>query len=126
MLPMGKYRVFYNGEEQLKTFLPTATYRLDLRAGHAFDFEISEINTGKGKLTIRVIARGNGTHHFSIRTDNLKLNSSSRELILKPAQSGKLEWPVVIDSPDIPWVAVLIPDDDLSARKEITGSAWEQ
>lgn len=126
MLPQGKYRVLYNGEEQLRTFLPTATYHLDLRAGHAFDFEISEINKGKGKLTIRVIARGNGIHHFSIRTDNLKLNNSSRELILKPGQSGKLEWPVVIDFPDIPWVAVLIPDDDLSARKEITGSAWEQ
>ena len=125
MLPQGKYQVECNGEEQVKTFLSSATYQLDLRPGHFFDFDISKIKSGKGKLLIRITARGNGTHHFSIRANNLKLNDSRKELILKTGETGKLEWMVSIDSPDEPWVAVLIPDDDLSGRKEITGSTWE-
>ena len=125
MIPQGKYHVECNGEEQVKTFLSSATYQLDLRSGHFFDFDISKINNGKGKLLIRVTARGNGTHQFSVRSNNLKLNNSRKELVLKTGQTGKLEWTVSIDSPDEPWVAVLIPDDDLSGRKEITGSAWE-
>lgn len=125
MLPQGKYRVDCNGEEQVKTFLSSATYQLDLRPGNLLDFDIAKVSIGKGRLAIRITARGNGTHHFSIRVNNLKLTGSRKELILKPGEPGTLEWTASIDFPDEPWVAVLIPDDDLSGRKEISGAAWE-
>jgi hypothetical protein len=126
MLPQGEYRVDCNGGEQLKTFLSSATYQLDLRPGNFLDFDIAQVSTGKGRLAIRITARGKGTHHFSIRVNNLKLTGNRKELILKPGEPGRLEWAAVIDSPDEPWAAVLIPDDDLSGRKEIFGSAWER
>jgi hypothetical protein len=123
LLPEGKYAVSCNGEEQNQTFLPAATYNLDLRPSKAVSFEISALRSGKGEVIIKVSAHGSGSHHFSIRTDNLTLPNPRKELILQPGQTGKLEWHVTISSPDTPWVAVVIPDDDLSQRKELTGSA---
>jgi hypothetical protein len=27
---------------------------------------------------------------------------------------------------NIPWVAVLVPDEDLSQRREVTGASWKK
>jgi hypothetical protein len=124
MLPEGKYSLRCNGEEQVLTFLPNTTYRLDLRPERMFHFEIFKLSTGKGKVTIGIKAWGKGSHYFRIRADNLEINNSRQELILHPGQTGQLNWRCSISSLDTPWVAVVIPDDDQSQRKEITGAAW--
>jgi hypothetical protein len=56
----------------------------------------------------------------------MTLTGSRKELILKPGSAGTLAWRGRIISPDTPWVAVVIPDDDLSLRKEVMGAAWER
>jgi hypothetical protein len=124
MLPEGKYSLRCNREEQVLTFLPSSTYHLDLRPERIFHFEISKLTTGKGKVMIKIKAWGKGNHHFSIRADNLEINNTQKELKLKPGQTGELEWRVSINSQDTPWFAVVIPDDDISQRKEIMGAAW--
>jgi hypothetical protein len=123
MLPEGKYSLLCNGDEQVLTFLPSTTYDLDLRPERIFHFEISKLTTGKGKVMIKIKAWGKGNHHFSIRADNLEINNTQKELNLKPGQTGELEWRVSINSQDTPWFAVVIPDDDISQRKEIMGAA---
>jgi hypothetical protein len=126
MLPEGKYTVRCHGEEQVRIFLPAGTYHLDLRPGHTLDFEISKLASAAGEVRIRVSARGGGTHRFSIRTDNLTLPEAQKELILKRGRAGTLEWSGRITSPDTPWVAVAIADEDPTMRKELMGSAWER
>jgi len=125
MLPEGKYTVRCQGEEQTRVLLPAGTYHLDLRTGHALDFEISRVRSGDGTVRIRVSARGNGRHRFTIRTDNLTLAEAQKELDLKQASIGTLEWSGRIISPDSPWVAVVIADEDPTIRKELVGAAWE-
>ena len=125
MLPEGKYIVRCQGEEQARIFLPTGTYHLDLRPGHALDFEISKRSSGEGEVRIRLSARGDGTHRFSIRTDNLTLVDDQKELFLKRGSVGTLEWSGRISSLDSPWVAVVIADDKPMVRKEVMGAAWE-
>ena len=49
MLPEGKYSVRSAGEEQTWTFLPGATYDLDLRTGQGLDFEVSKTHPAPGK-----------------------------------------------------------------------------
>lgn len=114
-----------------RTFLPGASYNLDLRPGKALDFEISASTTNKGGLIIKITAHGTGNHHFSIRVDNLVLSSnanvlgapgSRKELILQSGKTGTIEWPATIRSGNEPWVLVVIPDDDLSQRQELTGN----
>lgn len=125
-LPEGKYRVRCNGEEQTRVFLSGATYELDLRPGQALDFEVSKAGSGAGEVTIRLTARGTGKHRFGLRTGNLNLNGNEQEVTLRPGAAASLEWRARIASVDTPWVAVVVPDDDLSARKEVTGAAWQR
>jgi Glycosyl hydrolase family 9/Cellulase N-terminal ig-like domain len=122
LLPEGKYTVRCQGEEQARVFLPAGTYHLDLRRGQALDFEISEVRSGDGEVRIRLSARGSGRHHFAIRADNLTLPDSRKELRLEQGVTGTLEWEGRIKSPDTPWIAVVMPDDDPTTRKELMGA----
>ena len=126
MLPEGKYAVRCLGEELTRTFLPGGSYNLDLRPGRALAWEISQVASGTGEVTIKVSVRGNGSHRFGIRADNLTLADSQKELVLQPGFAASLEWRGRIRSPDTPWVAVVVPDDDLSLRKEVMGALWER
>ena len=126
LIPEGEYTARCLGEEERRTFLPAGSYRLDLRPGRALDFEISKSASGPGDVIIRVRARGTGNHRFGIRADNLELAESQKEMILKPGLEGVLEWRGHIGSPDTPWVAVVVPDDDLALRKEVLGAVWER
>jgi hypothetical protein len=123
-LPEGKYTITGSGPEQTQTFLPGGSYQLDLRTAHALSLELSA-TTSKGEVTLTLKARGNGPHKFSIRVDNLTLPGSAKEINLKPGATGSLEWRGRITSADTPWVAVIVPDNDMSLRKEIRGAAWE-
>ncbi len=125
MLPEGKYTVRSNGEEQTRTFLPGGTYNLDLRGGRALDFQVSKDTSGTGEVTIKVSARGNGPHRFVLRAENLTLGTLEKQLTLRSGTAGTMEWRARISSPDTPWVAVVVPDDDLSQRREVIGAAWE-
>ena len=125
MLPEGKYTVRCQGEEQARDFLPAGTYHLDLRFGRALDFDVSKFQSADGEVRIRVSARGNGHHGFSIRTDNLVLPQEQKELMLKRGSVGTLEWQASIRSADTPWTAVVIADENPTIRREITGAAWE-
>jgi hypothetical protein len=125
MLPEGKYTVRCQQEQQTRIFLPAGTYRLDLRAGQAMDFEISALSLGDGEVRIRLSAHGEGTHRFNIRTDNLAIRDGPKELVLKRESVGTVDWFGRITSPDTPWVAVVIADEDPTIRKELLGAAWE-
>ena len=113
----------YNGEEQLRTFLAAGTYNLDLRQEYALKFEVNVTKPSKNELIIKVNVRGTGTHHFDIRSNNLNLANPGKDLVLKPGKPEIIEWHARISSTDTPWVALIIPDNDIKQRKEITGAA---
>jgi hypothetical protein len=54
------------------------------------------------------------------------LPASNYQLDLEYGDAAKLEWKTKITSKEIPWIAVVISDEDLSLRKEIYGSVWEK
>jgi hypothetical protein len=124
MLPEGRYTVRCHGEEQTHVFLPAGTYHLELRSGRALDYDVSRLSSGNGEVRIRVSARGNGSHRFRIRTDNLTLTEEEKELILKRGSASEAEWQGHIRSPETPWTAVVIADENPTNRKELTGAAW--
>ncbi|MEP6747365.1 MAG: glycoside hydrolase family 9 protein [Bacteroidota bacterium] len=126
MLPEGSYIIASGGVIQTKIFLPAATYNIDLRPAHALNFDVSTSTTNKGDIIINVKADGNGVHHFTIRADNLTFVHASKEVILKSGQTGTIEWHAHVTSPDTPWVALVIPDDDLQQKKELMGAAWKK
>jgi hypothetical protein len=125
MLPEGRYTVRCQGVQQTRSFLPAASYHLDLRPDHGMDFEMVRQRSADGDVRIRLSARGRGRHRFRIRTDNLTVSEGEKELVLTPASPGFLEWQGHIDSPETPWTAVVIANEDPSNRKELMGAAWE-
>jgi hypothetical protein len=125
-LPEGKYNVISNGREQTQTLLPGKSYNLECRSSHLLTYEISKEISANGDVIIKLTAEGVGSHHFNIRTDNLALASSSKELNLKAGKAESFEWHGHITSQDTPWVVVVIPDSDLLQRKELTGAVWEK
>jgi len=121
MLPEGNYTVRCGDQEQTRTFLPAGTYNVDLRPGRSLDYKVTKETAGAGEVKIAVSARGSGSHWFSIRTENLAINGGEKELSLRSGVAGTVEWRARVSSPDTPWVAVVVPDDDLSQRKEVMG-----
>jgi hypothetical protein len=123
-IPEGKYTVRSGDARLTVTALPGGTHYLDLRPGHAVDFEMTA-GESKGVVKIRLTAAGEGVHSFSIRTDNLSVDQPQKELRLKPGAPGTLVWKARVQSPGSPWVAVVIPDGDLSQRREVVSPAPE-
>jgi hypothetical protein len=125
-LPEGEYLVISNGGEQRQTFLPGASYHLECRPGFLLSYQISKQVSLKGEVTIILTASGNGTHHFDIRTDNLTIAPALKTLELRSGNPLTFEWKGRITSLDTPWAAVVVPDDDMSQRKEVRGAVWEK
>jgi len=125
-VPEGNYIVISDGGRQTQTFLPGASYHLECRRGFLLSYQVSNEVSTMGEVTIKVTATGSGLHHFNIRTDNLTITDATKTIKLKPGSILSFEWIGHITSPDTPWVAVIIPDDDLSLRKETRGAAWEK
>ncbi|HEY0175253.1 MAG TPA: glycoside hydrolase family 9 protein [Pedobacter sp.] len=124
-LPEGKYIVRSNGTEQIQTFLPGASYHIDCLASDFLSYELSKTTSANGDVVVKLTVKGNGSHHFNIRTDNLTLKAEQKEVNLKTGTAVTVEWKGRITSMDTPWVAVIMPDDQVSLRKEIRGAAWE-
>ncbi len=126
IVPEGDYKIFFNGDEQAKTFLPGTDYDLDLRPQHALNFTSDISFNKKDELIIKVGVRGTGNHRFTIKADNLKFTETIKEVTLKQGELKTIEWRAKIASTDEPWVALIIPDNDMQQRKEISGAAWQK
>jgi hypothetical protein len=124
-LPEGRYTVKCRGEELTTVYLPAGVSHLDLRPGRALDFEISTVWHKGNEVRIRLSARGQGKHSFSLRSENLTLEDPQKELSLKRGSVGNLEWSGRINSLDSPWVVVAVADENLENRRELMGVAWE-
>ena len=124
MLPEGRYEVSTNGQRKTVTLLPGGTYKLDLRGEHALDFNVSHKTSSNGQVIIKLTAQGNGRHSFVIRTENLTFAGAKKEVNIQPGSAYTITWECKMNAVDATWVAVIVPDDDLSQRKEAIGSIW--
>ncbi len=75
-----------------------------------------------GQVTLRVAARGTGRHRLSVRADNLTVSEPDREVTLTAGSAQTLVWRCKANRADAPWLAVVIPDGDLSQKQELIGS----
>jgi len=125
-LPEGKYIVKNGDVEQAVSLLPSQSYQMDLRRKEAFSFEVAKQSSAKGIVTITLKVQGNGSHQFTIRSNNLAIKDPTKKTQLQPGVSVTLKWQGKISATDEPWVAVVVPDNDLANKKELTGSVWEK
>ena len=102
-------------------FLPAASYHLDLRPGHAFEFELAKLPAGDGRVLIRATSRGSGNHRLRARGDNVSLRDPEAEVRLVNGTPSTVEWQAQILTPGAPWTVVVDVIGDPANRKELMG-----
>lgn len=125
-LPEGKYEIKSNGIEQTTLLLPAGNYEMNLSPKNAFNFEVSKLSSGNGIVTITAKVNGSGSHQLTIRSNNLTIKVPTKKIELKSGEKATIKWEGKISLTDEPWVVVIVPDNNLSNKKELTGSAWEK
>ena len=121
-LPEGRYDVRQGSVHRSVTVLPGGSYDVDLRPDRVLDFSVTAQHVGNSDIILRVSAEGAGHHIFTVRSDNLTLRETGQqEINLTSAGSHEIVWHAHVVSPKTPWVALVIPDGTLGARREITG-----
>src|SRR3984957_14299708 len=122
-LPEGHYVVQHGSDRTSLAVLPGTTYSLDLRANQVLDFKVSFDATEHNEIVIRTLANGAGDHTFSIRSDNLVLSGAMTQNVhLTGGTRKEIIWHAHVVSTETPWVALVIPDGELSKRAEVTGT----
>ncbi|MBN1899986.1 glycoside hydrolase family 9 protein [Candidatus Sumerlaeota bacterium] len=110
----GEYEIKFGSASRNLTILSGMRYHLALNPEKNIHFiaSVKSANAEKNLVQIRVIAEGRGRHDLSLRIFNGKTLDPERELNLKAEEKTEIVWDVSITNPKIPWVAVVIPDND--------------
>jgi hypothetical protein len=127
LLPQGSYAVRQGSKRTTLTALSGGTYNVELRRAKAVEFKVETEIEGSDEVVLRISAHGAGRHIFSIRADNLAFKEATQKTVdLSSGKIGEAIWHATIGSRETPWVAVVIPDDALGSRREVTGTARSQ
>ncbi len=98
--------------------LPNRALRLEPLPDCAFT--LAADTAAGGEITIRLSARGQGRHRFTVRAGNLAISDTNQELDLKRDAPTTTQWTASVVNGKAPWVAVVIPDGNLAQRGEVT------
>ena len=120
-IPEGKYKVRSDNQQTRLIALPGGSYYLDLRDSYTLDLFIEAETKDDGEVTIKLNAKGEGTHSFEIRTENLNIDQTKRKITLSSCNLEIIEWNAEIQSTDKPWVAVIVPNNNIERRMEVIG-----
>ena len=124
LLPQGNYTVRQGAARTTVTAISGGTYDIDLRRERAVDYTVATESDASGGIVLRVSVSGIGVHTFSIRADNLELTEAPQKSTnLSPWKVSDIVWHAHIRSAETPWVAVVIADNALANRREVTGIA---
>jgi hypothetical protein len=122
-LPAGAYEARCGAVRKRVTLLPAAVVEFDLRPEKALDLVVTRRTAAGGKVTIALEARGSGPHIFILRLHNLRVAETKRTAALKPGRAATVAWTCEVADANAPWVAVVVPDGDVTQRVEAVGSA---
>jgi hypothetical protein len=124
VLPQGQYTVQQGTARTTLTSLSGGSYDIDLRRDKAVDYTVTTETEASGDVVLRVTARGAGQHTFSLRTDNLDLKEAPQQAaMLTSEKASSVAWHAHVLLGNTPWVAVVIADNALANRREVTGTA---
>jgi Glycosyl hydrolase family 9 len=124
LLPQGQYSVRQGSAHTTLRVLSAGSYDIDLHADKAVDYGLTAETEASGDVVLRVTAHGSGRHTFALRVDNLGLTEAAGQTVMLTSEkSGSAAWHAHILSADTPWVAVVIADNAVANRREVTGAA---
>jgi hypothetical protein len=97
---------------------PIQIGRKHTNASETAEFEVTATTSLAGEVTIRVIPRGSSVRSFTVRADNLVVDRPTKTVTQRGGVPVTLEWKARATA-NAPWVAVVIPDGNVSGRREV-------
>ena len=91
-------------------------------AARASDFSVTSSTAANGEVTLRLTSTSGGPQSFAVRSDNLTVDRPIRSVQGGAGKPMTIEWKARPKTADIPWVAVVIPNGDVSRRREVVAS----
>jgi hypothetical protein len=85
------------------------------------DLSVSQESTPDGRVTLRAKLAGTGSTRLTLRTSNLNVVNPEQTVQLEAGKPQTITWSAQTISAREPWVAVIVPNGDLSAREELVG-----
>ena len=122
-LPAGHYSINYGTGQNTLNLVSGGNYNLELNTARSIDFaaEVKVQNAVGNSIFIEIEAEGNGIHTVSLRLFNGITENMEKIIELEPGKKEKIIWEVELKDSITPWVAVIIPDGDITFKKELTG-----
>jgi hypothetical protein len=75
-----------------------------------------------GRVDVRVQARGSGSHRLELKSDNLVVREAQAFVNLGSGGSATAMWQATLRDQHAPWVAVIVPDGDMTQRRDAYGA----
>lgn len=75
-----------------------------------------------GQVGIRAQVRGAGAHRLVLRSENLLLRETQHAVNLGSGGSATVSWQGSLREPYAPWIAVIVPDGNVTQRREAFGA----
>jgi hypothetical protein len=86
-------------------------------AARAGRMTVTHVVQGR-QVTIRATVLGKGLHDLAIRGDNVHFDEPRRQIDLADEQPQVVTWQGTIQLVSAPWIAVVVPDRDVSRASE--------
>lgn len=82
-------------------------------------FRVAATTAPNGEVTVRATASGGAVGAFELRAENLRVDRPVRTVERRGGGPVTVEWKARPVRADVPWVAVVVPDGDVSRRREV-------
>ncbi len=125
-LPPGSYTVACGGLTRRLDVLAGGHYRLTLDPASWIDVDLSSAEAGHdGQVFLTATVRGVGEHELVARAFNAAVDEPSQRVRVRAGREQTVIWRLRVDRADRPWVALVTPDGDAGARREVFGPLRE-
>jgi hypothetical protein len=121
-VPEGEYEISSGSQQRSMALLPGGSYFVDMTPGRNLGMELAQQTDTNGVITIHATLSGSGTHSLALRADNLVPDKPEQTVTLQIGVPQTVTWRTRMVARDAPWTAVMIPDNDLAQREELTGT----
>ena len=124
VVPPGEYTILYGNAETSLMTVSGGNYNIHLNPDENINFVVrtENIPLKPEYIDLSVSALGKGRHSFDLRLFNAETAEAARKADLGMGTGMDLAWRIRIRNADIPWVAVIIPDGNMSRKMECTGT----
>jgi hypothetical protein len=82
-------------------------------------FVVATTTASNGEVTVRLTVTGAAVRSVELRAENLVVARPVRSILPRAGAAVTLEWTGRIKDVGAPWVAVVVPDGDVSRRREV-------